>query len=182
MSNRLIERRVHKRSIYRGKAVDFCVDDILLPNGRRAIREYMDHPGAVAAVPFVDKDTIVLVQQYRYPIGRTTYELPAGKLDEREHPLRCVRRELKEETGYTARRLRHLITFFAAPAFSNERLRVYVAEGLVPGDSRLDDDEFLRVVQVPFKKALDWVLSGRIQDSKTVIALLACALDRRLRS
>ena len=165
---------------YRGKAVDFRVDEVLLPNGRRAVREYMDHPGAVAAVPFVDKDTIVLVQQYRYPVSRLTWELPAGKLDKGEHPLRCVRRELREETGYTARRLRHLMTYFTAPAFSNERIHIYLAEGLIPGKMSLDDDEFLRSSAVPFRKALDWVLSGRIRDSKTVIALLACALDRRL--
>lgn len=181
MSKQLTERRSRRHHAYHGKAVSFLVDEIVLPNGKRALREYMDHPGAVAAIPFVDRDTIILVQQYRYPIGRLTWELPAGKLDKGEHPLRCVRRELREETGFTARRIRHLMSFFPAPAFSNERLHIYLAEGLIPGRASLDEDEFLRSARVPFRKALDWVLSGRIQDSKTVIALLACALDRRLR-
>lgn len=179
MPTTLTERRLRRRYHYRGRAVGFRVDEILLPNGRRADREYMDHPGAVAAVPFLDKRTIVLVRQYRYPIGRLTWELPAGKLDKGEHPLRCVRRELKEETGYTARRLRHLMTYFPAPAFSNERIHIYLAEGLIPGKISLDEDEFLRAAAIPFQTALDWTLSGRIRDSKTVIALLACALDRR---
>ena len=178
----MVERCVRRNPIYLGKSVNFCVDEVRLPNKRRAIREYMDHPGAVAVVPFLDRETVLLVRQYRYPVGELTYEIPAGKLDGGEAPLRCVLRELREETGCTARRIRPLLSFWPAPAFSNERLHIYVADGLVRGAQSLDDDEFLEMQAVPFQKALSWVLSGKIRDSKTVIAMLHCAYTRnRLR-
>jgi ADP-ribose pyrophosphatase len=92
--------------------------------------------------------------------------------------LSCIKRELREETGYTARKIRHLIDFWPTPAFSSELLRVYVARGLVPGRRSLDHDEFLEVVTLPFREALGLVRSGRIRDSKTVIALLAMAASK----
>ena len=101
------------------------------------------------------------------------YELPAGKLDPGESRLACVKRELREETGYQARRIRHLLDFWPTPAFSNELLRLYVAHGLVPGRQAPDHDEFIEAVALPFAEALDLVRQGRIRDSKTVIALLA---------
>lgn len=173
------EKCIRKRVIHKGRAINFNVDTVLLPNGKTATREFVDHPGAVCVVPFLDPKTVVLVRQYRYPIGKTTYEIPAGKLDPGEKPLRCVRRELREETGYTARVVRRLMTFWPAPAFSNESMYVYRAEGLKPGAVSPDDDEFVAAETVPFRQALDWVFSGRIRDAKTVIGLLACAGKRR---
>ncbi|MFA5137603.1 MAG: NUDIX hydrolase [Elusimicrobiota bacterium] len=181
MAPSMVERCVRRNPIYLGKSVNFRVDEVRLPNGRRAIREYMDHPGAVAVAPFLDPDTILLVRQYRYPVGRLTYEIPAGKLDGEESPLRCALRELREETGYRAGRIRSLLSFWPAPAFSNERLHIYVADRLVRGRQSLDEDEFLEIQTVPFQKALSWVLSGKIQDSKTIIALLHCAHTRNRR-
>jgi len=173
------EKSIRKRVIHKGRAINFNVDTVLLPNGKTATREFVDHPGAVCVVAFLDPKTIVLVRQYRYLVGETTYEIPAGKLDPGEKPLPCARRELREETGYTARVVRRLLTFWPAPAFSNESMYIYQAEGLKPGTESPDEDEFIAAMSVPFRQALDWVFSGRIRDAKTVIALLACADKRR---
>lgn len=171
----LVERLVKKRTVYRGKSIDLRVDVVRLPDGKTATREFMDHPGAVGIVPFLNRDTVVMVRQYRHPVGEVTLELPAGKLDAGESVMTCLRRELKEETGYTARKITPLIRYWPTPAFANEVLHLYVAEGLRAGRMRTDDDEFLQRVTVPFKKALGMVRRGEIRDSKTVIGLLACA-------
>ena len=182
MSKTFVETLSRRRTVYQGKSVNFRADVIRLPNGKPAVREYMDHPGAVGVVPFLDKKTVVLVRQYRYPVGKTTLELPAGKLDAGETPLSCVRRELREETGLTARKVTPLIEYWPTPAFANEVLTLYVASGLTQGKLCPDDDEFLEVVPMGFQKALDLVRTGQIRDSKTVIGLLACAAWRLRRS
>ena len=176
---RLREILVRSSRMYRGNAVDFRVDEVRLPDGRSAVREYLDHPGAVGIVPFLDSRTIVLVRQYRHPVGEITWELPAGKLDAGETPLACVRRELREETGYTARKISPLLDYWPTPAFANEVLHLFVAENLRSGKSATDEDEFLEATTLPFEKALRYVRSGKIKDSKTVIGLLACAVWRR---
>ncbi len=175
----LIEKFVSKKTVWRGRAVDFRVDTVRLPNGKLATREFMDHPGAVGVVPFLPDGRVVMVRQYRHPIGKVTLELPAGKLDPRESPLQCVKRELREETGFTARKITPLIRYWPTPAFANEVLHLYSAEGLKAGKMNTDDDEFLECVTMPFQKALDMARRGKIQDSKTVIGLLACAVWKR---
>ncbi|MDX6768167.1 MAG: NUDIX hydrolase [Elusimicrobiota bacterium] len=176
----LVERFVRTRKVWGGNAVDFRVDTVRLPNGKLATREFMDHPGAVGVVPFLDARTVVMVRQYRHPVREVTLELPAGKLDKGERPLPCVRRELAEETGYTARRIKPLIQYWPTAAFANEVLHLYVAEGLRPGRAHADADEFIECVTLPFKKAVELVRRGEIRDSKTVIGLLACAVYKRL--
>lgn len=175
----LVEKLVRKNTVYRGRMVNFNVDEIILPDGGRATREYMDHPGAVGVLPFLDKDTIVLVRQYRYPVGEVTLEMPAGKLDKGEKPLPCVRRELEEETGYTARRIVPLMEYWPTAAFANEVLHLYVATELTPGRHHPDEDEFIEPVVLPFKEALELVRTGKIRDSKTIIGLLTAATWRR---
>ncbi|MBI4375499.1 MAG: NUDIX hydrolase [Elusimicrobia bacterium] len=175
----MTETLIKRKRVYAGAAVDFRVDTVRLPNDRLATREFLDHPGAVGVVAFLDPGHIVLVRQYRHPVGETTLELPAGKLDPGESVTRCIKRELREETGYSARRIRPLVNYWPTPAFASELLYLFVAEGLIPGRFSPDPDEFLQVVTVPFQQALQWVRSGKIKDSKTVIGLLACALWRR---
>ena len=174
MKQSFVETCVREREVYRGKSVNFRVDRIRLPDGRLAEREFLDHPGAVGVVPLLPGGRVVLVRQYRYPVRETTYEIPAGKLSAGENLLACVRRELQEETGYTARSIRPLLSYWPTPAFANEVLYLYVARGLRPGPMSPDDDEFVEAEAVPMRRALAWVSSGRIRDSKTVIALLAC--------
>lgn len=170
---RLVEKRLRLRPLYKGRAVGFNVDEVRLPDGGRAIREYLDHHGAVGVLPFLDKETVILVRQFRYPIGEVTLEIPAGKLDPRESHLACIKRELREETGYTARRIRHILDFWPTCAFSNELIRLYIADGLTPGRHAPDQDEFIEAVAVPYREALDMVYQRRIRDSKTMITLLA---------
>jgi NTP pyrophosphohydrolases including oxidative damage repair enzymes len=166
------EQLIKKNIIYKGKAVDFYCDDIKLQNGQPAQREYLGHPGAVAVLPFLDQSNIILVKQYRYPIGKETYELPAGKLDIGESPEDCVKRELEEETGFRAKRIEKMLNFYPSTAFSNEVLHIFAAFGLIKGQSHPDEDEFVSAVIVNFKKAVNMVKSGEIMDSKTIIALL----------
>lgn len=158
---------------YKGKAVDFHIDQIRLPNGRKAIREYLSHPGAVAALPFIDPETIVMVRQFRYPINKVTYEIPAGKLSKGEKPLNCLKRELAEETGYSARRIKHLVSYWPTPAFSNEIIHIYTASQLTQGKPHPDEDEFISTKHVKISQALKWIRDGQIKDSKTMIALFA---------
>src|ERR1035437_9868296 len=118
----LIETPVSKKTVWQGRAINFRVDTVRPPNGKLATREFMDHPGAVGIVPFLDKNTVVMVRQYRHPVGEVTLELPAGKLEKGEGALACVKRELREETGYTARKIKRLIQYWPTCAFANEVL------------------------------------------------------------
>lgn len=176
---RLVEKLVRKNKVYDGKSVDFCVDDIELPNGGHATREYMDHPGAVGVVPVLQDGSVVLVRQYRYPVGEVTLELPAGKLGEGEDPLECVKRELHEETGYSAETVTPLLDYWPTPAFANEVLHLYVAEGLTEGLLHPDEDEFIEKVEMPLDDVLELARRGLIKDSKTLVGLLAYAAWRR---
>jgi len=168
----MIEKLIKRNKIYSGKAVDFYCDEIELPNGKKASREYLGHPGASAALAFLDKKNIVLVKQYRHPIGQITYEIPAGKMDKGETPLECVKREIEEETGFIPKRIEKLISFNPSTAFSNEILHIFAAFGLKKGEQNPDEDEFVSAEIIGFKKALEMVKTGEITDAKTVIALL----------
>ena len=169
------EKVYKKNRIYTGKAINFCRDEIVLPNGNKAIREYIDHPGAVAVVPFINKTDIIMVKQYRYPVDKITYEIPAGKLDKKESLLKCAKRELKEETGYSTNNIKKLVSFYPSTAFSNEELIIYIAKDLVSGKQNPDEDEFIENIIIPFKQALQMIKQGKIKDAKTVIALLYLA-------
>ncbi len=167
------KEKLHKRNkVYSGRSVSFSADKIVLPDGNIALREYLEHPGAVAALPFLNKKTIILVKQYRYPVGKVTYEIPAGKLKKGENPFSCVQRELEEETGFKAKTLKKLLSYWPTPAFSNEILHIYSAGNLVPAEKNPDEDEFIDHIEISFSEANSWIRSGKIRDSKTIIALL----------
>jgi ADP-ribose pyrophosphatase len=169
---KLNEKFFKQKIIHRGKAVNFFVDEIILPNGKHATREYIDHPGAVAVLAFVAKNKIILVEQYRHPVKQTTFEIPAGKLDKGESIIACVKRELQEETGFVAKHVKKICEFWPTGAFSNEVLHVFTADKLIKAKKAPDDDEFLRSRVMDIKQALKWILNGKIKDSKTIIALL----------
>jgi len=168
--SKLTERKIKSEVLHRG-VVGMNKDTVRLINGKTAMREYMVHPGASAVLPIID-NKIILVQQYRYPIKKLTLELPAGKLKKGQSPLACARAELKEETGFTAAKIKKLLSFHPAGAFSDEVLHIFIATGLKPGKTRPDEDEFLNTLIIPLEKAYKMVRSGKITDAKTIIALL----------
>ena len=168
----IIEKKIRKNPYYKGRAVNFNVDTVRLPDGKTAVREYLDHPGAVAVLPILKNGNIVMVRQYRYPIQTAPLEIPAGKMhSKRDNPLARAKAELKEETGYTGK-INKMLSFWPCCAFSNEELHIYLAKDLKKGKACPDEDEFLRVEEVPFVKALKLAKSGKIKDAKTVIAIL----------
>ena len=173
----LFEKLLKRRKIFSGNAVNFRADLIRLPDGKTASREFIDHHGAVAILPVLKNGDIVLVRQYRYPVGSATLEIPAGKLHSKKDPLIArARAELREETGYAAAKLKKILSFWPSTAFSNELLHVYLATGLRPGAQAPDEDEFINVETMPFKTALGHIRTGKIKDAKTIIALQAYAL------
>ncbi len=155
---------------FQGKAIGFRMDEIFLSDGRVKTREYITHPGAVGVLAFEAPNRIILVKQFRYPIGQFTYEIPAGKLDKGENPLHCVGRELEEETGFVAKKMKKLVSFWPTAAFSQEIIHLYVAEGLTATRMNPDDDELIELVRVSPRQLEALVRKGQIQDSKTLIA------------
>jgi ADP-ribose pyrophosphatase len=147
-------------------------DEVRLPGGAAAWREYVEHPGAVIMMAFLDEDTLLLERQYRYPLKRHFIELPAGKMEPGEPPLATARRELVEECGYEAADWRHLMTLHPCIGYSDEVIEVYSAHGLVHVGARLDEGEHLEVFPARVDDALGWVRDGLISDTKTIIGLL----------
>lgn len=173
----LTEKTISSETIYRGKIVRLLRDTALLPNGRTAAREVVEHPGGVAIVP-LDKDgSVVLVEQYRYPLGKTLLEIPAGKMEYGEDPKTCAVRELKEEVGAEAGALTYLGSVYPSPGFCKEELHLYLAENLTFGQTHPDEDEFLLDRRVPLTELKQMVMDNRITDGKTVSGILkTCVL------
>jgi ADP-ribose pyrophosphatase len=167
------EHKLSSKTVYRGNLLHVLEDEVRLPDGAKARREYIRHPGAVVMVPFLDPANVLLVRQYRYPVGRHFEEIPAGKAHPGEDRLATARRELREECGYEARDWRRLTTLHPCIGYSDESIDLFVARDLKRvGDQQLDDGEFLEVLPVRLAEALEWVRAGRITDTKTIIGLL----------
>lgn len=173
MDEDLIERKVSSQRVFDGTLLQVNQDVVTLPNGSKAVREWIRHQGAAAVVPVLENGDIIMVRQYRYPIQQVTLEIPAGKLDHpEEDPLACARRELKEETGYRAEHMVKLATIATTVGFSNERIHLYAAKNLTAGEQCPDEDEFIHMTAVPFKQALAMIADGTIYDAKSVTAIL----------
>lgn len=171
-----LEKAKKKNLVYKGKSVNFRVDEIILPNKKTAIREFLEHPGAVAIIAEID-GKILFVRQYRYPVGEETIEIPAGKLvSKKDDPVKRAISELEEETGYKAGKIKHLIDYWPTPAFSDEVLKIYFACNLKKTRKNPDEDEFLSTVKLTLPEALSLIKSGKIKDSKTIIAILYYSL------
>ena len=178
MDENLIEKKISSEDVFDGVLLHVKRDTVELPNGHIAPREWIKHPGASAVVPILPNNDIIMVKQYRYPVGRVTLEIPAGKLDvEGEDPLVCAERELSEETGFTAGRIWKLTTIATTVGFSNEWIHLYAAEDLKPGKQHPDDDEFINYIKIPLKEAVKMIEEGKIFDSKSIIAILLLAKD-----
>jgi ADP-ribose pyrophosphatase len=166
------ERRRSSRTVYQGRLLQVLEDEVTLPDGRGARREYVRHPGAAAMVVYVDAATVLLVRQYRYPLARHFYEIPAGKIDPGETPLQAAQRELGEECGCQAAEWVPLTTIHPCIGYSDERIELFAARGLSDTGHAPDDGEFLEVVPTKLAEALRWVKEGKITDEKTIIGLL----------
>lgn len=167
----LTETTLDSEVVYSGVFLHICRDTVACPDGREAVREFLRHPGAVVIIPVLDDGRLLFERQFRYPLGRAFIELPAGKIDAGEEPLSCGIRELEEETGYRARDWRHLGVMHPCIGYSDERIEIFLAEGLSYVGHNWDEGEFLEFLAMTPGEAAEAVLDGRITDAKTITAL-----------
>lgn len=174
------DAQIASRELSTGKIFRLDRDTVRFPDGTVAEMDIVRHPGASAIVPFMsdpegDDPQILLLRQYRYAGGGYIYEVPAGRLDGDESPADCAVRELKEETGCTAERMDPLFTMFTTPGFTDEKIHVFMATGLVHGESARESDEFADVVIMPLAEALELIRTGVIMDAKSALSILYVA-------
>ena len=168
-----------RTKIYEGKILGLSVYDGKI-EGRKVRREVIEHRGAAAMLAFDEDNKVILVKQNRFPHG-DVLEIPAGTLEKREEPIRCAFRELEEETGYTAKKMTPLITYYPSIGYNAEIIHCFLASGLKKtSDLKLDDDEILSVVKMNLKKVISMIKAGKIQDSKTICAVLTYATKKKL--
>lgn len=166
------EHTVATERIFRGRIVGLRVDTVQLPGGRVSQREIVEHSGSVAVVPLDGHSNILMVRQYRKPVEQELLEIPAGLLEPGEEPETAARRELQEETGYTAQRIEPLVQFFTSPGFCDEEMHTFLATGLVAGRPNPDEDEQIKMVPVPLADVPEMIQRGEIRDGKSIAALL----------
>lgn len=175
----LTEKTLSRKTIFNGKIINVHIDDAKLPNGKTVSREVVTHSGGVCIAALTDNDELLFVRQFRYPYGAVLLELPAGKLAPGENPIECGKRELREETGATAKNFESLGKLYPSPGFCNEIIYLYFATKLTFGEMSPDDDEFLELQRIPFELAIQMVIENKITDAKTQIAVLKLAEMKR---
>lgn len=171
----LVEKTLQSKRIFEGRVINLRVDTVQLPNGRTSTREIIEHKGAVAIVPMLDKETVVMVRQFRQAVGRVILEIPAGGLEIGEDPIDCARRELAEEIGYHPEKLTELCCSYLAPGYSSEKMYTFLAEDLRLESKDRDADEFIEVVPVKLIDVTEMIRTGEIVDAKSISGLLIAA-------
>lgn len=179
MANPSEERVTSAKRIYEGKVINLRVDTVVLPGGRMAQREVVEHRGAVAIVPMQDDGSVILVRQWRTPARAALLEIPAGSLDPDEAAEAAARRELGEEINFQAARMTKLFETYMAPGYSTEIIHYYLAEGLTPFQGEPDEDEDIEVITLPLAEAIAKIKTGEIHDAKSVSGLLFVQQMRR---
>lgn len=176
------EKQMASNLAFQGKILTLNQDTVLLENGTQTTRDVIIHHGGVCIAALDEDDNLMMVRQFRYPFQSELLEIPAGKLELGENPESCGRRELEEETGFIASRFEKMGELYPTPAYCTEIIHVYRATGLTPTRQKLDKDEFLTFVRIPFSEAVGKVLSGEIKDAKTQIAILRLLAERQIPS
>lgn len=167
----LNEEILNEKLIHKGNFMDFVNIDVKLPNGKNANRDVIKHPGACAVIAFLDSENIILVEQFRLPLNKTLLEIPAGKLNKKEDPMDCAKRELQEETGYVAKEIEYLGSIATAPGFCDEIIHLYKAWSLSLGEKNEDEDEFTSVKVLNINDLKEMIKKGEIIDGKTISVL-----------
>lgn len=179
LKSTMTESTISSRTIYRGRVLRLHVDRVKLANGRETTREIVEHPGAAAIIPILDNGKLLVVKQYRAATHRQLMEIPAGTLEPGESPLSCAKRELVEETGYAARRIRKLFSCYLAPGYSTEKIHFFLATRLIPTKGKQEEDESIATQAIDLRQALRAIERGKIQDAKTISALYYLATYAR---
>jgi ADP-ribose pyrophosphatase len=167
----LEEKTLSTKQIYEGKVIDLQLDHVTLPNGGTSYREVVKHPGAVAIMAITNENKLVLVRQFRKALEKTILEIPAGKLETGEESRTCARRELQEETGYSAENWKQLVGFYTSPGFADEYIHLFEASQLSLGETSPDQDEFVERVELSWEESMEKIASGEICDAKTIHAI-----------
>jgi len=165
------EKTLKSEMLYKGKILNLRRDEVTVKDGRTSYREIVEHNGGAVAAPITSRGRIVMVKQYRKPAERVVLEAPAGKIEHGEDPLETIKRELKEETGYTADSIRLMTVIMPSVGYTTEKLYIYLATDLKPGETDPDENEALDVVEYDFDTIYDMVLQGKIEDAKTIVAV-----------
>ncbi|MBK9323952.1 MAG: NUDIX hydrolase [Bdellovibrionaceae bacterium] len=168
---KLTEKKIKSDLVYQGSFLKVLRDEVELPNGKKGLREYIPHPGAAMVVPITDEGHLVMIRQFRYPLGKEFIEFPAGKIDSGEEAIQTARRELLEETGYTAKDMKHLTSIHPVIGYSNEVIEIFVANHLSLSEQRLDEEEFIDVFEVSLSEVVNLMRHGKITDVKTMIGI-----------
>jgi len=168
----MIGELVRSRRIFDGRILGLRVDDVRLPSGELSRREVVEHPGAVAIVAFKDKENIIMIKQLRHAVDGWLLEIPAGTLERNETPRRCATRELIEETGFKAGRMKKMFSCYIAPGYSNELIHEFLATDLTYVGQHTESDEFVRTVTMTIREAAERIVTGRIKDAKTICGIL----------
>ncbi len=171
MEKKLFEKTISEKTIFNGRIIDLVLKDVELPDGKTSKREIINHPGAVAIIAVTESKKIVLIKQFRKPLEKTIIEIPAGKLEKGEDPLKCAKRELEEETGYKPKEIEAVTSFYTSPGFADELVHIYFTDKLELGEVNRDDDEFLDVLEVTLEEAEALIEKQLIHDAKTVYAI-----------
>ncbi len=166
------EKTIGSKEIFKGNIINVEQLTVELPNGKNATRDMIKHPGASVIIPITDGNEIYMVKQFRKAIESESLELPAGKLDPGESPYECAKRELKEETGLDAEKIKHLISVYTTPGFCNEVLHIFEATGLIEGNACTDPDEFLNCEKFKITELVQMIYDHEIKDAKSIIGIL----------
>jgi len=171
--NTKINRHV---TLHEGRVFSLVTENVTLENGVTIDLDIIRHPGASAIVPLTENNTLLMIKQYRHATGGFIWEIPAGTLDPDETPLQCAKRELIEETGFSAKAWQRLGEITPLPGYSDERIHIFLATDLTPASQDLDMDEILHVHEISFDEAVKMIQRGEIEDGKTISGLFMASL------